>query len=103
MSAPRCPSQYHGHGCGRSAGHECAHYSADRMAGWVSDRETARGPWTLCNVEHPTARARCFCVAGHKGSHYALLGALPAGEPTSIKGSPFVEWRAKRQPKDGAS
>jgi hypothetical protein len=93
----QCPSQYHGAGCGRPAGHSDAHYSADRLAGWMTSCETARAAWKLCGVAHPTAGVRCSLIDGHKGEHGALTVPTPDGEPTSIRGLPFVTWGKTRR------
>lgn len=89
----QCGSQWQGHGCGRAAGHDGAHYSIDGMGGWCSGvSNEVIGPWEMCNETHPTAGTACHCVKGHDGPHYALVGAMPEGEPRGIKVRPHVAW-----------
>lgn len=94
MSA-QCPSQYHGSGCGRPAGHAEAHYSADRLAGWMTDRETARAAWEPCGATEQGRGVACSLVKGHGGRHAALTVPTPEGEPNGVCALPFVSWRGR--------
>jgi len=104
IAAHRCQSQYHGHGCGRPAGHVGEHYTADQMAGWTTRVETQHSTWSECGDEHPTAGFRCGMVRGHAGKHYVATEAPCAAEPTCVRARPIVAWITprKRRPTAGA-